>query len=64
MSKIKKLSNEEIEIQRNKGDQYYNSNPNKIEINKLGELYQLFENKKEKSREIKEILTKNKTKCK
>ena len=64
MSKIKKLSNEEIEIQRKKGDQYYNSNPNKIEINKLGELYQLFENKKEKSREIKEILTKNKTKCK
>jgi hypothetical protein len=64
MSKIKKLSEEQIESQRKLGDEYYKSNPNKSEINKLSELYQLFENKKQKSREIKEILTKNKTKCK
>ena len=59
---MKKLSTEEIEIQRRKGDQYYKSNPNNNEINKLKNLYQLFEEQKEKSREIKQILTKNKTK--
>tara|TARA_R110000796_G_scaffold195107_1_gene311616 strand:- start:79 stop:258 length:180 start_codon:yes stop_codon:yes gene_type:complete len=59
---MKKLSTEEIEIQRRKGDQYYKSNPNNNEINKLKNLYQLFEEQKINSREIKQILTKNKTK--
>jgi len=59
---MKKLSTEEIEIQRRKGDQYYKSNPNNNEINKLKNLYQLFEEQKENTKELKQILTKNKTK--
>ena len=52
------MNREEIERKRILGDEYYKSNPNKSEINKLSELYQLFEIKKEKSREIKETLKK------
>tara|TARA_B100000768_G_C11220009_1_gene350072 strand:- start:252 stop:440 length:189 start_codon:yes stop_codon:yes gene_type:complete len=62
MSKIKKLSNEEIEVQRKKGDQYYKSNLNNSELKMMKKLYNLFEMKVEKSREIKQILTKTKTK--
>ncbi len=53
---MEKLSKEQIESQRKLGDEYYKSNPNKSEVKKLSELYQSFEMKKEKSREIKSIL--------
>ena len=56
------MNREEIEKKRKLGDQYYKSNLNNSELKMMKKLYNLFEMKVEKSREIKQILTKTKTK--